>query len=72
MKDIDSEISRCIIKLLIKEPFYAHFLSGIVRIITDGYAPEPKIKPPCSLFWCITKDGQLGNHLKYGRAIKMN
>lgn len=40
--------------------------------LTDGYAPEPKIKPPCSLFWCITKDGQLGNHLKYGRAIKMN
>ena len=40
--------------------------------LTDGYAPEPKIKPPCSLFWCITKDGQLGNHLKYGRAVKMN
>ena len=40
--------------------------------LTDGYAPEPKIKPPCSLFWCITKDGQLGDHLKYGRAIKMN
>ena len=40
--------------------------------LTDGYAPEAKIKPPCSLFWCITKDGKLGNHLKYGRAVKMN
>lgn len=35
MKDINSEISRCIIKLLMKEPFYAHFLSGIIRIITN-------------------------------------
>jgi len=35
--------------------------------------PEPKIKPPCSLFWCITKDGITStNHLKYGRAVKMN
>jgi len=40
--------------------------------LTDGYAPEARIKPPCSLFWCITKDGKLGNHLKYGRAVKMN
>ena len=39
--------------------------------LTDGYAPEPKIKPPCSLFWCITKDGITSN-LKYGRAVKMN
>ena len=41
--------------------------------LTDGHAPEPKIKPPCSLFWCITKDGITStNHLKYGRAVKMN
>jgi predicted metal-dependent peptidase len=32
--DIEEELSRCIIKLLLKEPFYAHFLSGIVRKIT--------------------------------------
>ena len=35
MKDIESEISRCIIKLLMKEPFYAHFLSGIIRVVTN-------------------------------------
>ena len=33
--DIEEELSRCIIQLLLKEPFYAHFLSGIVRKITD-------------------------------------
>ena len=35
IKDINEEISRCIIKMLLKEPFYAHFLSGVIREITD-------------------------------------
>ena len=35
IKNINDEISRCIIKMLINEPFYAHFLSGIVRKVTD-------------------------------------
>lgn len=35
LKNINDEISRCIIKMLIDEPFYAHFLSGIVRKVTD-------------------------------------
>ncbi len=39
--------------------------------LTDGYAPEPKIKPPCKVFWCITKDGKVGPHLKFGRVVKM-
>ena len=34
-KCISNEVSRCIIELLINEPFYAHFLSGIVRNITS-------------------------------------
>ena len=34
-KNIHDEISRCIIKMLVDEPFYAHFLSGIVRKVTD-------------------------------------
>ena len=34
-KNINDEISRCIIQMLIDEPFYAHFLSGIVRKVTD-------------------------------------
>jgi predicted metal-dependent peptidase len=33
-KNINDEISRCIIQMLIDEPFYAHFLSGIVRQVT--------------------------------------
>jgi len=39
--------------------------------LTDGYASEPKIKPPCKVFWCITKDGKVGPHLKFGRVVKM-
>jgi len=38
---------------------------------TDGYASEPTIKPPCKLFWLITPDGNISDHLKYGRAIKL-
>ncbi len=33
-KAVNEEISRCINQLLIKEPFFAHMLSGIVRVIT--------------------------------------
>ncbi len=35
MKGIQEEISRCINQLLIKEPFYAHLLSGVIRIYSD-------------------------------------
>ena len=35
MQNINDELSRCIIKLLIKEPFFAHLLSGVVRTISD-------------------------------------
>ena len=34
-KNINDEISRCIIQMLVSEPFYAHLLSGIVRNVTD-------------------------------------
>ena len=40
--------------------------------LTDGYAPEPKIKPRCRLLYVITPDGQIGDHLKFGKTIKMN
>ena len=32
---IQDEISRCIIQLLVDEPFYAHVLGGVVRKVTD-------------------------------------
>ncbi len=39
--------------------------------LTDGYAEEPTIKPPCPLLWVITPDGIDGEHLLYGRVIKL-
>ena len=39
--------------------------------LTDGYAPEPEMRPPCKLFWVITPDGDAGEHLKYGRVIQL-
>lgn len=40
--------------------------------LTDGFAPQPTIKPPCKVFWCITKNGKIGSHLKFGRVVQMN
>ena len=39
--------------------------------LTDGFAMEPAIKPRCKVFWVITPDGEVGDHLKFGRAIKI-
>ena len=39
--------------------------------LTDGGAPEPEIRPPCKLLWVITPDGDVGDHLKYGRTIQL-
>lgn len=39
--------------------------------LTDGYAPEPNIKPNCKVFWVITPDGDIGDHLKFGRVVKI-
>ena len=40
--------------------------------LTDGYADQPKIRPPCPLLWVITNDGDDGEHLLYGRSIKLS
>ena len=40
--------------------------------LTDGYAPEPKIKPRCKLLYVVTPDGNVGSHLKWGKVLKMN
>lgn len=40
--------------------------------LTDGYAAEPSIRPPCPLLWVVTAEGSVGPHLKWGRAIKLN
>ena len=38
--------------------------------LTDGYASEPKIRPPCKLIWVLTPGGRKDG-LKYGRVIKL-
>ena len=35
MKDVHEELSRCIIQMLFKEPFFIHLLSGVVRVVTE-------------------------------------
>jgi len=39
--------------------------------LTDGYAPEPTIKPRCKLLYVITPGGNKGDHLKWGNSILM-
>ena len=39
--------------------------------LTDGYASEPTIRPPCPLLWVITANGTTGGNLKFGRIIKL-
>ncbi len=39
--------------------------------LTDGYAPEPTVKPNCKVFWIITPDGIVSDHLKFGRIVKI-
>lgn len=31
----DDEISRCVVQMLLKEPFFGHLLSGVVRVFSD-------------------------------------
>ena len=38
--------------------------------LTDGYASEPKVRPPCKLIWVVTSGGN-ESALKYGRIIKL-
>lgn len=39
--------------------------------LTDGCAAEPNIKPPCSLLWVVTHNGQVGPHLAHGRVLQL-
>jgi len=39
--------------------------------LTDGGAAAPSIKPPCKLMWIVTHDGRVGEHLRYGRTVKL-
>jgi predicted metal-dependent peptidase len=39
--------------------------------LTDGYAPEPTVKPRCKLLYVITPMGIIDKHLKWGRIIRI-
>jgi predicted metal-dependent peptidase len=39
--------------------------------LTDGYGPAPTVSPGVPLLWVVTPDGGIGDHLLYGRAVKM-
>jgi predicted metal-dependent peptidase len=40
--------------------------------LTDGFAPKPTIKPRCRLLYVVTPDGSIGDHLVFGKKIKMS
>ena len=37
--------------------------------LTDGYAPQPEVRPPCPVLWVVYRDDGSFNHLKPGRVI---
>ena len=39
--------------------------------LTDGFAGEPEIRPPCRLLWVVTPYGNIGEHLCWGKAIRI-
>jgi predicted metal-dependent peptidase len=39
--------------------------------LTDGYAPQPQVKPPCKVFWLLTPDGS-SDALDYCKEIFKN
>jgi predicted metal-dependent peptidase len=39
--------------------------------LTDGHAAAPAIRPPCKVLWVVTPNGRLGEHLKFGRAVRI-
>jgi predicted metal-dependent peptidase len=38
--------------------------------LTDGYAPEPKVRPTCRIIWVVSPDGS-SEYLKFGRVIQL-
>lgn len=39
--------------------------------LTDGYAEASQVQPPCRLLWVLTPGGQGGEHLRWGKQIRM-
>jgi len=59
------------------DPVFAHLRRNRLErydgciYLTDGFAPAPKIKPPCRLLWVVTPDGNVDERLRFGRVIQL-
>lgn len=47
-----------------------HRYDGCIYL-TDGFASQPTIRPPCRLLWVVTANGQTGTHLPWGKSIRI-
>lgn len=43
---------------------------GVVYL-TDGQGPAPETRPPCKVLWVVTDEGGMGEHLRWGRQIRL-
>lgn len=43
---------------------------GLVYL-TDGEGPAPTTPPPCGVLWVLTPEGTAGDHLRFGRAVRI-
>lgn len=47
-----------------------HRFDGVIYL-TDGYGPAPETRPPCKVLWVVTSDDGMGEHLPWGRQIRL-
>jgi predicted metal-dependent peptidase len=53
----------------LREPRNGRFDACIY--LTDGFGPEPQIRPPCPVMWFVTAPAGLGAHLKWGEGLAL-
>ncbi|MCA9493304.1 MAG: hypothetical protein KC621_25410, partial [Myxococcales bacterium] len=39
--------------------------------LTDGMAGAPGTRPPCPVLWVVTSRGTVGEHLRFGRTVRL-
>jgi predicted metal-dependent peptidase len=40
--------------------------------LTDGYGPEPQVRPRCPVMWVVTDSSGCGPHLKWGQVVMLD
>jgi predicted metal-dependent peptidase len=48
----------------------ARRFDGVVYL-TDGHGPTPTTRPSCKLLWVVTDESGMGEHLPWGRQIRL-